>query len=241
VTVRLSPRFLLSIAALTTILGATVATIVLPPVAGASGSDLRLWLTARATGIVAYGLLTAQVALGLLLSHPTNGSTWKLSKRLFPWHENLSVFLVAFAIVHVATVVLDPFAKVDPIAAFVPGMAEYRPAAVGLGTTSLYAGLIAAVSARWTKLLPTGLWLRLHRLALLAWATAWAHGVLAGTDAMPLTAWYAVTGAFVVGLGAWRYSVVRASRRAAARATHVPSVPARRAAPVTIGLGEGIQ
>ncbi len=59
-------------------------------------AQMRVWLAARATGITAYLLLTAQVFLGLILSHPVNQSTWKLSKRLFPWHENLLVFLIAF-------------------------------------------------------------------------------------------------------------------------------------------------
>ena len=43
---------------------------------------MRFWLAARATGIVAFLLLTGQIVLGLVLSHPTNRSTWNLSKRV---------------------------------------------------------------------------------------------------------------------------------------------------------------
>ena len=49
----------------------------------------------------AFLLLTFQVALGLVLSHPTNKSTWKLSKRIFPWHDHIWVFVLAFLLVHV--------------------------------------------------------------------------------------------------------------------------------------------
>ncbi|HEU4671306.1 MAG TPA: hypothetical protein VFS32_00225 [Candidatus Limnocylindrales bacterium] len=212
---RLSSRSLVLIAAVAAALGWLVAEVVLPSPAGSDANDLRLWLTARATGLVAYGLLTVQVSLGILMSHPTNAASWKLSKRIFPWHENLSAFLVAFSLVHIGAIVLDPYAHVDLVAAFVPGIAGYRPLPVAIGTLSVYAGLLASLTARWTKLLPAGLWLRLHRLALVAWATAWIHGVLAGTDTMPLAAWYGATGLLVVAVGAWRYSVIRAQRRVA--------------------------
>ena len=85
-------------------------------------AQMRVWLAGRATGITAYLLLTAQVFLGLILSHPVNQSTWKLSKRLFPWHENLLVFLVAFLAAHVVGIVVDPYAGVG-----LPGRVHPRP------------------------------------------------------------------------------------------------------------------
>ena len=39
-------------------------------------AQMRVWLAGRATGITAYVLLTVLVSLGLILSHPTNQSTW---------------------------------------------------------------------------------------------------------------------------------------------------------------------
>jgi hypothetical protein len=69
-------------------------------------AELRIWLAARATGIAAFLLLTCQVALGLVLSHPTNKSTWKLSKRIFPWHEHAWVFVIEFLGV-IVSIVLD--------------------------------------------------------------------------------------------------------------------------------------
>ena len=68
-------------------------------------------------GIVTFLLLTFQVSLGLILSHPTNKSTWKLSKRIFPWHDHIWVFVLAFLLVHIVSIVLDPYAKVAPPAA----------------------------------------------------------------------------------------------------------------------------
>jgi len=182
------------------------------PATSAYQADMRLWLAGRATGITAYLLLTALVMFGLILSHPTNQSTWKLSRRLFPWHENLFVCIVAFVGAHVVSLVLDPYAGVGLGGTFVPGLSSYRSAPVALGSLGLYAALVSGISARWTKLLPPGLWLRLHRFAALAWVAGWLHGLLAGTDSMALLPLYVPTGVLVLFAGAHRYWVARKVR-----------------------------
>jgi len=172
-------------------------------------AELRFWLAARATGIVAFLLLTGQIVLGLILSHPTNRSTWNLSKRIFPWHDHIWVFVLAFLIAHIVSLVADPKSGVSLAGAFVPGLSEYRSSPVAIGTLGLYAFLITAITARWTKLLPRGVWLKIHRLALVVWVMAWLHGVLAGTDSGPLALLYVAAGLFVVGAGAYRYMASR--------------------------------
>lgn len=175
-------------------------------------AELRFWLAARATGIVSFGLLTLQVVLGLVLSHPTNRSTWNLSKRIFPWHDHLWVFVMAFMAVHVLSLVTDPKSGVSLTGAFVPGMSTYRSSPVAIGTLALYAFLITAISARWVKLLPRGWWLSLHRLALVIFAMTWMHGVLAGTDTVALRPLYVGAGLLVILAGAYRYWASRRHR-----------------------------
>ena len=200
------------------VLGATlgilivVATDQVVPATSAYQAQMRIWLAARATGITTYLLLTGLVTFGLILSHPTNQSTWKLSKRIFPWHENLFVFVVAFVVAHVVSILLDPFAGVGVAGSLIPGLSGYRTAPVALGTLSLYAALISGVTGRWTKLLPEGLWLRLHRFALVAWILSWMHGLLSGTDSAALVPLYVATGGLVIGAGAYRYWVARTAR-----------------------------
>ena len=153
----------------TVVLGAVVGIMVIAatdrilPAATPYQAQMRVWLAARATGIVAYLALTFVVALGLILSHPVNQSTWKLSKRLFPWHENLFVFVVAFVAAHIVGIVLDPYADVGLVGSFVPGASSFRPLPVALGSLALYALLITGLTARYMKLLPTGWWLKIHR------------------------------------------------------------------------------
>jgi DMSO/TMAO reductase YedYZ heme-binding membrane subunit len=126
------------------------------------------------------------------------------------------VFVMAFLTVHVLSLVADPKSGVDLIGAVVPGMSRYRNVAVALGTMGLYALLITALTARYTKLLPAGAWLRLHRLAIGVFGLAWAHGVLAGTDTPALRLLYVTAGVLVTLAGANRYWVVRRAR------THAP-------------------
>jgi predicted ferric reductase len=184
------------------------------PATSAHQAEMRIWLAARASGIITLGLLTVQIVLGLVLSHPTNQSTWKLSKRLFPWHENAWVFVLAFLAAHVVTLLADPYAGVG-LGVVVPGLSEYRSSAVALGTMGLYALLVTGLTARYAKRLPPGIWLKLHRLSLGVFALAWLHGVLAGTDTWPLLPFYLATGTAVVAGAAYRYWVTRPARQRA--------------------------
>jgi methionine sulfoxide reductase heme-binding subunit len=214
---RLGPPFRLSGRG-ALILGAVIALILIyatdqiVPASSERQAQLRLWLAARATGIAAFTLLTFQSALGLLLSHPTNKSTWKLSKRIFAWHEHLWVFVTAFLAVHIVSLVLDPYAGVGLGGALIPGLSSYRSSPVALGTMALYAFLLTAITARYTRLLPAGVWLSIHRLALVVWALSWLHGILAGTDSDALRLMYVAAGLAVVAAGAYRYWASRKGR-----------------------------
>ena len=175
-------------------------------------AQLRLWLGSRAAGLMALVLLTIEVVLGLVLSHPTNKSTWRLSKRLFPWHEHIWVFTVAFIVVHIVSIATDRFANVGWLGVLVPGLSEYRTVPVAIGTLALYAMLITGLTARMTRLLPAGWWLKLHRLSLAVLGLAWAHGMLAGTDTFDAIAVYGGTFIAVALAATYRYWIVRAGR-----------------------------
>jgi DMSO/TMAO reductase YedYZ heme-binding membrane subunit len=175
-------------------------------------AQLRLWLGSRAAGFMALLLLSFQVVVGLVLSHPTNKSTWRLSKLLFPWHDHAWVFTIAFVVVHVVSIATDRFANVGWLGTVLPGLSEYRTVPVALGTLALYALLITGLTARMTRLLPAGWWLKLHRLSLGVLALAWAHGMLAGTDTFDAAAIYGTTFVAVGLAAAYRYWIVRSGR-----------------------------
>jgi len=218
---RLSGRTVVVLGAIIGIL-LIAATDQILPATSAYQAQMRIWLAARATGMTAYLALTMLVVLGLVVSHPVNQSTWKLSKRLFPWHENLFVFVVAFLAAHIVAIILDPYAGVGVAGSFLPGLSSYRSMPVALGSLALYALLLTGLTARYTKRLPAGWWLRIHRLSLIVFLLTWAHGMLAGTDSDAFRVVYVVTGLGVIGAAAYRYWVSR--KRRPTFATSLPDV-----------------
>ncbi len=184
------------------------------PASSGHQAQLRIWLASRAAGLVSLVLLAFQIVVGLVLSHPVNKTTWKLSKRLFPWHENVWLFVLGFLAAHIISILLDPYAGVSLAGAFVPGLSSYRSAPVAIGTLSLYALLLTGLTARYTKLLPAGAWLTIHRVGIVVFVLGWMHGLLAGTDSIALIALYVALGCAVGGAAAYRYWVTRQGRPA---------------------------
>ena len=217
------------------------------PATSAYQAQMRIWLVARAAGTTAYLILTFVIAVGLILSHPVNKSTWKLSKRIFPWHENLLIFTIAFTTAHIVSIVLDPYADVSPIGALVPGLSSFRSVPVAIGTLALYGLLITGLTARYTKMLRPGVWLKIHRLSIVVWGLAWAHGILAGTDtgATTFTSMYVLTGLVILAAAAYRYWVGKQGRPTFATSlptggSDSPATHTNRTAPAAVGPNQGV-
>jgi predicted ferric reductase len=225
---RVSVPVLVSIGAVVVLvaLGVTDAVI---PVSDPRTGDIRPWVAARALGVTAYLLLAFEVGLGLVLSHPRNIAAWHKTKQVFPWHEMVTVFTLGFLFLHIALLAVDRYAKVGWLGAFVPGFSEYRPAAIAVGSVAMYALLFTAITAKFTRLLPSGWWLKAHRFAAVAFLLAWVHAVLAGTDGGALSPLYVLTGLPILAAIAHRWWTVRARpvRREAAAPSASRPAPAR--------------
>ena len=65
-----------------------------------------VWLVARASGLVAFGLLTLSVWLGLAMSTRLLGP--RRQKALFGWHRTLVWTALSMVGLHVVAVLLDP-------------------------------------------------------------------------------------------------------------------------------------
>jgi predicted ferric reductase len=194
-------------------------------------AEMRVWMAARATGIVTLMLLSALIVLGIVLSHPEQ-ARWKQAKRIFPWHESLWVFVLAFLGIHVVSIVVDPYAGVGIGGSLVPGLSEYRSVPVALGVLAMYALLVTVLTARFTSILPRGAWLKLHRLSAVVLALGWAHGVLSGTDTDAIRPLYWAIAIAVAGAAGYRYWFVKARSGGRVReephtapAVHVPRSP----------------
>lgn len=144
------------------------------------------WLLIRATGLTAWGLLTAVVVWGILLKTRFLGRL-ATPQGLLVMHRWLSALALSFLAVHMLLLLVDPVVHFSVANLFVPFTAPWQPFAVGLGVIAMWTLIPVTVIGRLrTRLGKSGntLFRRSHLIAYFAWPIATAHYVLAGTDAL---------------------------------------------------------
>jgi sulfoxide reductase heme-binding subunit YedZ len=175
------------------------------------------WLASRASGVVALGLVTISVVLGLMMAG-------KLSRRpgagrvLSAIHEQTAVTgLVAIAI-HGLTLLGDPWLHPGPAGIAIPFTMAYKTVWVGLGITAGWLAALLGLSFYLRRRIGPRLWRQAHKATIVVYALGVMHTLGAGTDASsPWLFWPVVaTVPLVTGLFAAR--VVQGIRRGRARA-----------------------
>ena len=88
-----------------------------------------LWYVARGSGIVAFILLTLSVALGITMNRRWYSTNWPRMV-VDAMHRWFTITFFSFTVIHVATIMLDPFAHVslnergDPVQRRVPAVLD---------------------------------------------------------------------------------------------------------------------
>lgn len=157
------------------------------------------WDVARASGLVAYALVTASVALGLALSLGWRSPRWT---RFVTNETHRFVTLLGLVLtgIHGISIAIDPFIGFTPLEVVVPFLSHYRPLWIALGIVGAY--LLAAVYAsEWLRpYVGYAWWRRFHGLAFLVYLLVTLHGLGTGSDTR--TSWAIVVyGASVCLLG----------------------------------------
>jgi hypothetical protein len=138
------------------------------------------WLVARAAGLVAFGLLTLSVWLGLAMSTRLLGP--KRQKALLGLHTTLVWTALAMLGLHMIAVLLDPVLHFGLLATLVPFAAPWKPGAVAAGVVAGWLALVLALSFRMRKWIGQRGWRRLHYLSFGAFALSLGHALFVGTD-----------------------------------------------------------
>ena len=171
-------------------------------------ADPSFWYLARASGLLAYTLLTASVLAGLVLkSRPFAGLLRPAA--ITDLHRFVALLGLGSIAIHGSALVLDNAVQISPLALVVPGLVPYRPLATALGTLAALGMLLVYVSFPLRKRIGARTWRRLHWLTYAVFALATAHGLAAGSStqqAWALALYGAATGA-VLGATAWRILV----------------------------------
>lgn len=148
--------------------------------AATTGPSIAWYLT-RATGTVALLLLTATVALGVLDVSRCSSPRWPRFV-LDALHRNVSLLAVVFLALHILTTVLDSFAHISILAAFIPFISSYRPFWLGLGAVAFDMQLAVAITSLLRRRLGFSAWRATHWLAYACWPIALVHGLGTGSD-----------------------------------------------------------
>ncbi|WP_292831358.1 2Fe-2S iron-sulfur cluster-binding protein [Microbacterium sp.] len=186
------------------------------------------WYVSRASAIIAWTLLTATALWGVLLStrvlRTADNPAW-----LKDLHRYLSGTAIAMTLVHVGSLLLDPYlrdqAGFGVAATLVPFASEFKPVPVALGIVALYLMVGVALSALAARWLPHRVWKGVHYLSYAVVALITFHAALAGTD--PGTSWYTVLSTALIVVTALAVVVrllvgtVAAQRRRSARSPRV--------------------
>jgi DMSO/TMAO reductase YedYZ heme-binding membrane subunit len=138
------------------------------------------WLVARSAGLVAFGLLTLSVWLGLGMSTRLLGP--KRQKLLLGLHRTLAWTGLSMVGLHVGALLLDPVMHFGALAVLVPAAASYRPGAVALGVVAGWLTLVLTTSFNARKWIGQKGWRRLHYATFAAFWLALGHALLVGTD-----------------------------------------------------------
>ena len=176
-----------------------------------------LWYLGRGTGVSALVLLTAVVVLGLLVRAGWSSPAMPRFA-VSAVHRTTSLTAVGLLVVHVVSLLFDPYAQLRVVDLVLPFVGTYRPLWQGLGTLALDLVVLLVASSLLRDRLGRRTWRALHWTAYLCWPVAVAHAVGNGTDGT--STWLlAVVGACVAAVAGALAMRVRAGQPATDPAT----------------------
>jgi methionine sulfoxide reductase heme-binding subunit len=188
--------------------------------------DYPWWLASRSAGIVAFGLLSLSVVLGLVMA--TKLAPVRSRAGLRVAHERIALLSLGAVAAHGLLLLGDPWLRPGVTGLIVPFSMRYRPLFTGIGLTAAYlaAGLSLSYYAR--RRIGTRRWRNAHRLIPIAWALAATHMLGAGSDAgaVWMEALFALALASIVVLLAYRIVAGRPKATAPAPRPVVATSPA---------------
>jgi hypothetical protein len=137
-------------------------------------------MVARAAGLVAFGLLTLSVWLGLAMSTRLLGP--KRQKSLLGLHRTLVWTGLSAVALHVFALLLDPLLHFSLLSVLVPFAAPWKPGGVAAGVVAGWLSLALAASFRMRKWIGHKGWRRLHYASFAAFGLSLGHALMIGTD-----------------------------------------------------------
>jgi predicted ferric reductase len=178
------------------------------------------WFVARASGIIAWALLTLAVVWGLFISTKAvakaSSPAW-----LLDFHRYLGGLAVIFTGVHLAGLAADNYVHFGWFEMFVPMASSWKPRPVAFGIVGFYLLLAIEITSLMMSRLPRSLWRWVHRTSFVLYFVATYHGIAAGTDHQ--NQWFRVAALASINIVTFLTIVlILAARRAKLQPARVP-------------------
>jgi sulfoxide reductase heme-binding subunit YedZ len=163
----------------------------------AAGGPSTYWYLTRSTGAMALLLLSIALALGVMDVERWSTRRWPrfLVDSL---HRSASLLALAFLVAHILTSVLDSFAPIGLMEAFIPFVGSYRPFWLGLGAVAFDLILAVIATSLLRRRMGFATWRAVHWLTYVSWPIALLHGFGTGSDVK--TSWLLVLSIACVAL-----------------------------------------
>jgi methionine sulfoxide reductase heme-binding subunit len=146
-------------------------------------SSPALWYSIRASGVVAFVLLTCTVLVGVSLAGKVRLARWPRFT-VDGLHRYLGTLFWVFLAVHVLTTAVDSYVKLSITDLVIPFASSYRTTGLGLGIVATELLLALAIVNRLRDKLSYRFWRRAHYLNFVVWVGSTLHGVYTGTDSL---------------------------------------------------------
>ncbi len=201
------------------------------------------WITARASGVAGYLLLTASMVAGVFL-HSRLMQRMASPVARMEWHKMLAILGLALVGLHGVALYMDKFIPFTWAQMILPQPGPYRALWVGFGIVAMWLMILVSVTAGLRKHMKASTWKGIHFASYAVFLAATVHGLMSGTDSgLPwMLGIYILSTALVVGVAARRFlsgpNAPLKRRRAARRPVHVEHVPAPQ--PVHVDMPESV-
>ena len=156
------------------------------------------WYVARASGLLAWSLVTASILWGVVLStrlvRRKGAGAW-----LLDLHRFLGVLSIVFTAVHVVVLTFDRYEPFSIAEILIPMASSWKPGAVAWGVVAMYL-LVAVQMTSWMRRrMSNRVWHFIHLLSFPLFGLTTIHGLQAGHDRNSLLVrWGALTGSLLV-------------------------------------------
>jgi sulfoxide reductase heme-binding subunit YedZ len=144
-------------------------------------SNPTAWYVIRASGVVAYVLLSSGAVLGITLAGKARLPRWPRFA-VEDVHRFIGLLVGAFVTLHVLTIAIDAYLPFSVSGLGVPFVSAYRPVWTALGIVAAELLIALAITNKLRRKLPYKVWRRAHYLNFPVWLLATLHGLGSGTD-----------------------------------------------------------